>query len=135
MLETNRGVVHPALCDIIGHLTTRHYTAMFDDASYHLVHASGLSITEETGFVDVQLTLNFVSELRAGALFYIRSGYTKIGNSSFTALHQMFNCDDDSLVATEESVSVFFDMKARKAIPLSDDFKKKAATLMLDETT
>lgn len=36
MLPVYRGVVHPWLCDAMGHLTTRHYLAMFDDAIYHL---------------------------------------------------------------------------------------------------
>jgi len=38
MHETARvhfGVAHPWLCDSMGHLTSRHYVAMFDDASYH----------------------------------------------------------------------------------------------------
>ena len=31
-----RAVVHPWLCDMMGHLTTRHYVGMFDDAAYAL---------------------------------------------------------------------------------------------------
>ena len=31
-----KSVAHPWMCDVLGHLTTRHYVAMFDDAAYHL---------------------------------------------------------------------------------------------------
>ena len=33
-----KGVSHPAMCDIMGHMTTRHYIAMFDDGSYHFLY-------------------------------------------------------------------------------------------------
>ena len=41
MMECYRGVVHPWLCDAMGHMTTRHDMAMFDDGSYHLLAALG----------------------------------------------------------------------------------------------
>ena len=34
MIPVHTAVAHPWLCDIMGHMTTRHYTAIFDDASY-----------------------------------------------------------------------------------------------------
>ena len=37
MLSVYRGVAHPWLADVMGHMTTRHYVAMFDDASYHFL--------------------------------------------------------------------------------------------------
>lgn len=134
MIETYRGVVHPWLCDVMGHLTTRHYTAMFDDASYHLAHACGLSVgpASEIGFVDVQLTMKFAAELRVGSLFYIRSGFLKLGTKSFTTFHQMYNCDDDSLAASLEEISVFFDLKKRKSISVPEDFRAKAMALLID---
>ena len=42
-IECYRGVVYPWLCDSMGHMTTRHYTAMFDDASYHMFAALGFT--------------------------------------------------------------------------------------------
>lgn len=30
-------VVHPWHCDDMGHMNVRHYAAMFDDASFHLL--------------------------------------------------------------------------------------------------
>jgi acyl-CoA thioester hydrolase len=131
MIETNKGVVHPWLCDVMGHMTTRHYTAMFDDASYHLMHACGIIPTQGMGFVDVEFTTKFIAELKVGSLFYIRSGFLKLSNTSFTARHLMFNCDDDSLVSQQKCISVNFDLTTRKAIPLSEDFRNKAQAFMI----
>jgi acyl-CoA thioester hydrolase len=134
MMETYRGVVHPWLCDIMGHLTTRHYVAMFDDASYHLAHACGVSVDREkhdTGFVDVKLEMDFISELKAGELLVIRSGILRLGTKSFTAQHHMHRLLDNALAATMQATSVAFDLKARKAIALSDGFREKAAALMV----
>jgi acyl-CoA thioester hydrolase len=130
MIETNKGVVHPWLCDVMGHLTTRHYTAMFDDASYHLVHACGVLPSHAIGFVDAQITLKFNAELTAGSLFYIKSRLLNLGNKSFTALHTMFNSKNDSPVASAEAISVLFDLKLRQSIPLPDSFRTTAITLM-----
>ncbi|MFC3051585.1 acyl-CoA thioesterase [Kordiimonas pumila] len=135
MMESYRGVVHPWLCDGMGHFTTRHYTAMFDDASYHLAYACGVDLSSEnreSGFVDVKLEMNFLSELRSGALVIVHSGILKLGRTSFTARHEMRNIKDMSLAATLDSVSVFFDLKARKAMPIDDTFRTKAAALMVE---
>ena len=133
MIETHKGVVHPWLCDVMGHLTTRHYTAMFDDASYHLTHACGILPSQKMGFVDVEITMKFITELKAGSLVYIRSALLNIGNKSFLARHQMFNCDDDVLVAEQQATSVYFDLKARKAVPLSDEIRAKAALYFIEK--
>ena len=39
MISVQKCVAHPWMCDVLGHLTTRFYVGMFDDASYHLLHA------------------------------------------------------------------------------------------------
>ncbi|WP_321391826.1 acyl-CoA thioesterase [Emcibacter sp.] len=130
MIETNRGVVHPNLCDIMGHLTTRHYAAIFDDASYHLAHACGLPIDRETGFVDLELTTRFVAELRAGDLFFVRSGISRIGNSSFSAHHELVNCNGNNIAASQEASYAFFDLIARKSRLLPEEFRTRAAALM-----
>ena len=38
MILVQKVVVHPWMCDVLDHLITRHYMAMFDDASYHLLY-------------------------------------------------------------------------------------------------
>lgn len=134
MFEAYRGVVHPWLCDIMQHMTTRHYVAMFDDASYHLGHECGIEINPETsdfGFVDVKHTIEYIDELKAGDLIVIKCAIVKIGNSSYVSKYEMYNLKGMTLSATMEAVTVYFDLKARKSSPLTKDFHAKASKLLI----
>ena len=35
-----KGINHPNLCDVMGHMTPRHYVAKCDDGSYQFLHAN-----------------------------------------------------------------------------------------------
>ncbi|MFC7050115.1 acyl-CoA thioesterase [Emcibacter nanhaiensis] len=134
MIETYKGVVHPVLCDVMGHMTTRHYAAAFDDASYHLAHACNLPVDDKNGFVDLELTLKFLAELRTGDIFVIRSAITGIGNSSFGARHKMVNCMNNSVAAVQEATYACFDLVKRKSVPLPDAFRERAESLLISES-
>ena len=91
MIAPLRAVAHPWLCDVMGHLTTRHYMAMFDDASYHALNAVfGWSGSDAeaggTGFVDVRHEIDYVAEVRAGDLLEIRSRLDRLGGNGLLAL-------------------------------------------------
>jgi len=123
-----KGVVHPWHCDVMGHLNTRHYLAMFDDASYQLLNeATGWSATSPVwqgrGFADVHNSLDYIGELKAGELIEISGGISHIGNSSFTANYQMTNKHSGELAATMMAKLIYFDLVARKSMPLSDAIK------------
>ncbi|MBL4603856.1 MAG: thioesterase family protein [Emcibacteraceae bacterium] len=130
MIETGRGVVDHSMCDRMGHLTTRVYTGLFDDASYKLVEACGLTVDDKTGFADLELKTKFINEIRCDGRFYIKSGFLKLGNSSLVALHHMYNAADDSLISTCEETAVIFDLVKRKSMAMSDEFRKNAQKLM-----
>ena len=132
LIETRRNVVNQSMCDQMGHLTTKIYTALFDDASYELVKACGYKVDENQGFVDLELNMKFIAEIREGGEFYIKSGIVKLGNSSFVAMHYMFNAADDSLVSTCEEKAVIFDLKKRKSKPMTEEFKQLASGFLVD---
>jgi acyl-CoA thioester hydrolase len=135
MIECYRGVVHPWLCDLMGHLTTRHYAAMFDDGSYHLLAAIGCTphhIREGVGFADVKATFTYKSELRAGDLLVIQGQIVRVGEKSLTAHYAMKNLSNGVTAAEMESVTVQFDLRARKAIPLVPEFREGAEALLAE---
>lgn len=132
LIETGRHVVSNDMCDQMGHLTTRIYTALFDEASYELVKACGCQIDEKQGFVDLEINMKFIAEIREGGEFYIKSGIVKLGNSSFTAMHYIFNAVDDSLISTCEEKAVIFDLKKRKSKPMTKEFKELASGFLVD---
>lgn len=128
------GVVHPWLCDSMGHLTTRHYVAMFDDAHLHFFNDLGGNLGQlvqhDLGFADVKSTIEYRAELRDGDLVEIHSALLRLGNTSFTHRHTMRNRANGEVAATMENTSVCFDLATRKAVPLFDDFRSAAEARM-----
>ena len=132
MLIVNKAVAHPWMCDVIGHLTTRHYVAMFDDASYHFLFAvfgwsGSTDETGERGWVDVRHVIEYKAEVSAGSLLEIRACLLKIGGKSITIRYEMVNLGSGEVAATLECVCVLFDMKARKALLLTDQLREMAS--------
>ena len=132
MLIVNKAVAHPWMCDVIGHLTTRHYVAMFDDASYHFLFAvfgwsGSTDETGERGWVDVRHLIEYQAEVSAGSLLEIRACLLKIGGKSITIRYEMVNLGSSEIAATLECVCVLFDMNARKALLLTDQLREMAS--------
>lgn len=132
MLILHKGVVHPWLCDAMGHLTTRHYVAMFDDAIYHLYqqvfgYAGPFGAFAGKGWADVKQLIEYKAELPAGALVEIRGELVKLGGKSVTSRYQMVNLATGEVAATLENVTAFFDLKSRAAIPFTDEMRASAA--------
>ena len=131
MMLVNKTVAHPWFCDVLQHMTTRHYVAMFDDASYHLLATvfdwpGAISADGEMGFVDVKHVIEYKAEVAAGDLLDIHAGVIKVGNKSLTVTYQMNNLSKQELAATFECVYVLFDMHERTALPLTDGLREKA---------
>ncbi|MEH6588672.1 MAG: thioesterase family protein [Halioglobus sp.] len=138
MLLAYKGVAHPWLADVMGHMTTRHYVAMFDDASYHLLYEvfgwSGDSVaTDGLGWADVKHVIEYQGEVGTGDILEISGGLRKVGGKSITVFYEMRNLTRGELAATLESTSVLFDTRARKAIPLSDEMREKATQQLIPE--
>lgn len=136
MVPVGKGVAHPWQCDVLGHLTTRFFVAMFDDASYHMLHTvfgwSGNTDADgRFGWVDVRHLTEYQAEVSAGDLLEIRAGVTKIGNKSATFLYEMKNVDTGSTVATQEVVCVLFDLESRSGTPIPDDLRSMAQEYLI----
>ena len=132
MIECYRGVVHPWLCDQMGHMTTRHYVAMFDDASYHLLAAMGFRgahLEGGVGFADLRMTIEYRAELRPGALVRITGGVTRVGRRSLGTRYRMETLDG-AVAAELDAVSAQFDLAERRAIELLPEIRRGAEALL-----
>jgi len=131
LIETMRAVAHPWLCDGMGHLTTRNYTAVFDDASYHLFAACGYlpEAGKRLGWADVSVTADYLAEVRAMELLIVRSAVVKLGSKSVTSTHEMSSLNTGKPCARVTAVTVQFDTEARQAVPLDSRFRDAAAAL------
>lgn len=135
-IECYRGVVHPWLCDVMGHLTTRHYMAMFDDASYHLFSAIGFGeeqLQSGVGLADVRTSISYKAELSTGALTLVTGRVVKVGTKSLTNLFVMHNATTGDIAAEMESVTVQFDLKKRAAMEVVPSIREQIEQLMGDD--
>lgn len=131
MISVYKGVVHPWNCDVFGHMTTRFYVGMFDDAIYHFLFQvfgwTGSSDEEgRLGFVDVRHTIDYQSEVTAGELVEIRACMKKVGGKSMTVYYEMTNLGSGEVAASQEQVSVLFDLRERQSVVITDDLREKA---------
>ena len=137
MVLVQKSVAHPWMCDVLGHMTTRHYVAMFDDAAYHMLYSvfgwTGSSDDENRiAWVDVQHTINYKAEVSAGDILEIEGKLSKIGNKSITITYEMKNLGDNEIAATLQVICVLFDLRTRQSVKISNDLKNLAAKYLVD---
>ncbi|MER8978980.1 acyl-CoA thioesterase [Mesorhizobium sp. M0227] len=129
-IETYVGVVHPWMCDAMGHLNVRHYVAMFDDASFQLLgRIADPRLTPTLGWADVRMEIDYVHETAVGTLVTVRSVIEKLGKSSLTYLHEMRGTLDGVLHARMRTVTVRFDLQARSKIEIEGEARQASAKL------
>ena len=124
MIKTYFGVAHPWLCDVMGHMNTRYYAAMFDDASAQYLGAIGWSSNDAVergiGWAHVHGEIQYKQEVLAGAHVAIESGTVSIGTKSLTMYSEMRDVKTGALHGTIRSVMAHFDLKARQAIKIPE---------------
>lgn len=133
-LTTFVGVVHPWMCDVMGHMNVRFYASIFDDANFQLVgHIAGLEGAEDKtrGWVDVRSETEYKHEVKAGALVMVRSHVVKIGRSSITLEQVMSGSLDGAVHAINRAVTVRFDLVARTSVELEAAARGRAEALLL----
>ena len=134
--ELYRAIVMPAQCDVYGHMNVRHYAACFDDAGWHFPRMAGLSLEEirsrGLGTVVATLTIDFHHEIRAGQLVLIKGAVTRVGTKSFSHEMRLYEADSMTHCATQKTVEVCFDTRARKGVPLPEDLRTKLQPLCLE---
>lgn len=130
---TCAGVVHPWMCDRMGHLNVRHYVGMFDDASFQVLgRVDGPNAyTSNIGWADVRMEIDYMHETAAGTLVTVRSHVEKVGNSSLTYVHVLSGTLDNIVRAQSRTISVRFDLVARRKTELSAEMKVRAESLFL----
>jgi acyl-CoA thioester hydrolase len=131
--ELYRNIVMPGQCDAYGHLNVRYYAAFFDDAGWHIPSKAGLSLDEirsrGLGTVAATITIDFLQELRAGQLVLIKGAVTRVGTKSFSHEMRLYEADSMTQCATQKTVEVCFDTKARKGVAWPEDVKQKLLSL------
>ena len=129
-----RGIVMPAQCDLYGHMNVRHYAALFDEGSWHVLAHGGISLTElrgrGLGTVVASLTIDFHHEMKAGNLVLIQGSFTRVGVKSFSYEMRMYEADSMTHCATQKTVEVCFDTGKRASAHFPDDVRQKLLAMV-----
>lgn len=127
--ELSRSVVMPAHCDAYGHMNVRHYAAFFDDAGWHMLAKAGVTLDDlrahGLGSVVATLTIDFHHELTAGRLTVVSGAFTKMGQKSYSYEMRLYDGESMTHCATQKTVEVCFDTRARRSVVFPDDVRQK----------
>ena len=111
-----------------------------DDAGFHIWNmvtgAHEAMKKNGVGVVVAKTTNDFLCEANTGELLIINSGFTRLGNKSLTYTQRMTNAENGALIATQDAVEVFFDLKARKSTYMPNEIRQilKEKLVSVDNT-
>ncbi len=133
-METYRGAVYPWQCDHMGHMNVMWYTGKFDEATWTLFTALGITpsyIRERNrGMVAVEQITAYRRELRPGDVVLVRSWVLEVREKVLKFGHEMVNVESGEVAATTEFTGVHFDTKARRACPIPAEVAERARALL-----
>lgn len=116
------GVAHPWLCDSLGHMNTRHYVAMFDDAAQHFLRSLGWKCDASHGWADVKSEISYMAEILAGELTHIECALIKTGTKTIRFEQTMYV--ENRKCAVNIATCVLMDLNTRKAVALPSEITK-----------
>ncbi len=122
MKKVTSAVIHPWNCDAMGHLNTRFYVGIFDDANYAVLTelaGEARESGEALGWADVRNEIDFLAETKAGSIVQVFVAVRRIGTKSLTLVSEMRQRDSATPAARMVAVITRFDLSSRRAVPLS----------------
>ena len=130
-IETYRGVVYPWQMDHMDHMNVQFYTARFDEATWHLFAALGMTTSyfkqNRRGMAALEQRTLYKQELHAGALIRISSELLEMKPKTIRFVHCMYDSESGAQVATTELVGAHIDTDARKAVAFPEEIVKRHA--------
>jgi acyl-CoA thioester hydrolase len=133
-METYRGVVYPWHCDHMGHMNVMWYTGKFDEATWALFSALGITPSymreRNLGMVAVEQTVSYRRELLAGDVVFVRSRMLEVREKVLKFSHEMVNAETGEIAAASILTGVHFDRSARRACPMPEEVAERARALV-----
>ncbi|MBV8066335.1 MAG: acyl-CoA thioesterase [Candidatus Eremiobacteraeota bacterium] len=133
-IVTYRGTVYPWQCDHVGHMNVMWYVGKFDEASWHLMAAVGITPTymreHMRGMAGVQQNITYKRELFAGNIVEIYSHLVSIADRKLVWVHEMRDAESDEVCAICELTAVYIDRTARRATPFPAEIRERAREML-----
>jgi len=137
-LETYRGAVYPWHCDHMGHMNVMWYVGKFDEATWNLFAAMGVTTAflreNGRGMAAVQQNITYKRELVAGDTVSVHSAFLEVREKLARFVHEMRHGESGELAALCMLTGVHIDAAARKACPFPQDILARGKSLVRDYT-
>ena len=137
-LLTYRGAVYPQQCDHMGHMNVAFYVAKFDEATWQLFAALGLTRerfdADGIGMAGLEQHIEYKRELRAGDVITVTTAVVGVRDKVILFRHEMRNDVTGELAASMLVVAAHLDTAIRKARPFPDDVRAKALAMIVPES-
>lgn len=134
-IETFKGVIDAREYDPNAHMNTQAYVSRFDQATWFLLAAVGLTprtVRERKRRIAVlRQSFNFVHELKGSELIVIKSGFVAVGDKHLRFQHRMIDAESDSLMASCDGTAVEVDLGSERAVPIEAAIKDRAKSLLV----
>mgnify|MGYP001046305806 CR=1 FL=1 len=139
-LTTVRRVIHPADCDMLGHMNVARYFDLVSDGGFTIQAELGIDRQDMTdgrklSFVVVRAESAFHSEILAGDRVYVRSGVIETGRKAATFQHCIFRSGDDRLCFETQFRTVLMSLERRRAVSIPDEIQQRMQNYMIEEKT
>lgn len=122
MIKVTTTVIHPWNCDAQGHLNTRHYVGIFDDANHVLLArltAAEPIASASLGWADVRNEVDYMAELKAMDVVEVFTAVRRIGAKSLTIVAEMRSMNSQKSASRMVAVVARFSLVSRRAVALS----------------
>lgn len=129
-LITYRGTIYPWHCDHVGHMNVMWYVGKFDEGTWHLFNAIGLTPAyfrdSRRGMAAVDQHLSYLRELHAGDIVTVRSRILEVSAKSMVFEHEMLNDGTGELAARTRLKGVHLDTQLRKSCAFPEEIASRA---------
>ncbi|WP_169543264.1 acyl-CoA thioesterase [Sneathiella aquimaris] len=126
MFETNRSAVDVWECDGFGQIEMRHIIGRFSDAASHIMQSVGITreiqMQRNLGSAALEYFAEFHQPIRKAASLVVKSGLLDRMDKTFAFGHHMINSDNGEIVNNTTILGCYFDMTARKAVKLPQEY-------------
>ena len=118
----------------MGHMNVASYVAKFDEATWQLFAALGLTPSrlrnENLGMAGVEQHIEYRRELFPGDVIVVSSTVLEIRDKAIRFAHDMTNAETGELAARMVVVAVHLDRASRKARPFPADVRDRALAMI-----
>jgi len=132
--ETYRGMVYPWHCDHMGHMNVMWYVGKFDEATWNLFAAMGVTSAflreQNRGMAAVQQNITYRRELVAGDTVTVHSTFLELREKVAKFVHEMRHGETGELAALCMLTGVYIDAQARKSCPFPDEILARGRSLV-----